>query len=273
MFKNDNFGHMKTTLFSILALFAISLWACTSPDDVSPDPEIETKDTTKQEEQDTPFVSTLQFKSLDDLDITADHYHVGKDKPVLVLCHQAGWSRGEYKETAPKFNELGFNCIAIDQRSGGTVNDVNNETAQRAAGKGLPQQFENAEQDILAAIKYAADYYGKNVILLGSSYSSGLALKIANESELVDKVLSFSPGEYFREFSLEAEVKGLDKPTFITSAKSERGQVLPLFEAVEYADKVLFTPTGPGQHGSRALWAEFEDSEDYWTAVKDFLSK
>lgn len=264
---------MKTTLFSALVLLTVSLWACTGPDMDDINPTVETEDTTKQEDQDTPFVSTFQFKSLDDLEITADHYHIGKDKPVMVLCHQAGWSRGEYKETAPKFNELGYNCIAIDQRSGGAVNDVNNETAQRAASEGLPQQFEDAEQDMLAAIKYASDYYGKNVILLGSSYSSGLALKIANESELVDKVLSFSPGEYYREFSLEAKVKGLDKPTFITSAKNERGQVLPLFEAVEYADKVLFTPTGPGQHGSRALWAEFEDSDDYWAMVKAFLNE
>ena len=46
--------------------------------------------------------------------------------PVLVLFHQAGWSRGEYREIAPKLNELGYICLAIDQRSGKGVNGVAN---------------------------------------------------------------------------------------------------------------------------------------------------
>ena len=41
-------------------------------------------------------------------------------------------------EIADSLTALGFNCLAIDQRSGGSVNGVTNETKVRAtaAGKG-----------------------------------------------------------------------------------------------------------------------------------------
>ena len=68
--------------------------------------------------------STIRFDASDGVSITADLYlaHADLNKPLIVLCHQAGWSRGEYREIAPKLNALGFNCIAIDQRSGGSIN-------------------------------------------------------------------------------------------------------------------------------------------------------
>jgi len=68
----------------------------------------------------------VEFASLDGLKVTADVYASSNDpsKPFIILCHQARWSRGEYREIAPKLNKLGFNCMAIDQRSGDSVNDV-----------------------------------------------------------------------------------------------------------------------------------------------------
>ncbi len=64
--------------------------------------------------------TTIHLKSADGLLITADSYlpHDTNTAPLIVLFHQAGSSRGEYSEIAPRLNELGFNCIAVDQRSG-----------------------------------------------------------------------------------------------------------------------------------------------------------
>ena len=100
--------------------------------------------------------STNEFPAPDDLKITADLYLVSEEKqtPLIVLCHQAGWSRGEYREIAPKLNQLGFNCLAIDQRSGGKVNDVPNETVRAALAAKKATTFIDAEQDIIAAIKW-----------------------------------------------------------------------------------------------------------------------
>jgi len=63
---------------------------------------------------------TITFPSSDGVKITADLYilHTDKNTPFIVLFHQAGFSRGEYREITPKLNRLGFNCMAIDQRSG-----------------------------------------------------------------------------------------------------------------------------------------------------------
>ena len=97
-----------------------------------------------------PAFKTVEIQSLDKLKITADVYapHADKKTPFIVLCHQAGWSRGEYREIAPRLNKMGFNCIAIDQRSGRAVNKVANQTTKRAAAAKKATGFLDAEQDL-----------------------------------------------------------------------------------------------------------------------------
>lgn len=68
---------------------------------------------------------TITFPSKDGLTLTADLYIMhDKSAPFIVLFHQARWSRGEYEEIAPRLNMMGFNCMAVDLRSGGQVNGV-----------------------------------------------------------------------------------------------------------------------------------------------------
>ena len=71
---------------------------------------------------------TVTFPSLDSVTITADWYPVNSESQTILLCHQNGFSRGEYAESARKLNMIGFNCLAIDQRVGNEVNGVTNET-------------------------------------------------------------------------------------------------------------------------------------------------
>lgn len=220
---------------------------------------------------DTAFTSKVEFASADGLLITADQYHVGKDKPVIVLCHQAGSSRGEYKEIAVTLNTLGFNCLAIDQRSGSTSNGVTNLTNGRATAAGKATGFNDAKQDIVSAVAWAKNYYNKNVSLLGSSYSSSLVLIIAKENATVERVLSFSPGEYLSPVNVKNVITGLNKPAFLTSAKSEQTQVATLFGVITSTNKVHYVPTGSGNHGASALWTSNTDHAEYWTAMKSFL--
>ena len=64
----------------------------------------------------------IYFSSKDGVRITADYYKVHADTvPLILLFHQAGWSRGEYIEIAPRLTQMGFNCMAIDLRSGKTL--------------------------------------------------------------------------------------------------------------------------------------------------------
>ena len=141
------------------------------------------KDTTPNNsgESDTAFIATVTFPSLDSVVITADHYHTNNSNPVVVLCHQAGWSRGEYLDVAPIFNDMGYNVVAIDQCSGGVVNGIENKTKNSAVTQGKSYEFIDAKQDIMAAVDWGKSKYNKNVILLGSSYSASLVLMVASE--------------------------------------------------------------------------------------------
>ncbi len=226
--------------------------------------------------------ATISFPSGDGLMITADVYAPREDKstPFIVLFHQAGWSRGEYLEIAPRLNDLGFNCMAIDQRSGNTVNGVENETARRARSVGKGTGYVDAMQDVEAALAYAREHYATGrMIAWGSSYSSSLVLRVAGvHPEMVDAVVSFSPGEYFSgegkpaSWVREAAEK-IRKPVFITSAGNERDKWTAIYEAVPSGEKTYYLPETNGQHGSRALWRQFEDSDGYWKAVEPFLRK
>lgn len=227
----------------------------------------------------THAVETISFNSKNGLEVTADLYLTNNTKaPFIILFHQAGWSRGEYLEIAPKLNAMGYNCMAVDQRSGEKVNNIINETAKRATEKGLSSDYPDALPDMLAAIDYVkANYKMKKLILWGSSYSSALVLKIAGDyPDIADATLSFAPGEYFERFGqsedwITQSAKYIKIPVFITSAKKEHVYWKSIFEAIPTTSKQSFLPTTEGHHGSRALWEQFDDHEAYWTAVNDFL--
>lgn len=225
---------------------------------------------------------TIKFKALDGLTITGDLYapHQDKSTAFIVLFHQAGWSRGEYVEIAPELNALGFNCLAIDQRSGGTVNDVENETYRRAVKENKSTTYIHAKQDLEAAlVKARSDYGNGKIIAWGSSYSAALVLALSSEKpQLADAVLAFSPGEYFQDLGkaptwVQESTAKIDVPVFITSARSEHEIWIKIFQAVPHEEKLSFIPETTGNHGSRALWSQFADSPQYWSAVKQFLIK
>jgi len=224
---------------------------------------------------------TVAFPSADGLEITADLYRAHEDEktPFIVLFHQAGWSRGEYREIAPRLNALGFNCLAVDQRSGKAVNGVPNETARRAAQAGMATSYVAAEPDLVAALEYAREELaGGELIAWGSSYSAALVLRVAGEKPgLVDGALSFAPGEYFEKLGKPADwigaaAKNIRVPVFITSAREEKERWEEIF-AVIASPKTSYVPETKGNHGSRALWRSFDDSPGYWNAVEGFLEE
>lgn len=222
----------------------------------------------------SPAQLTMEFPSKDGLLMTADWYPVSSDSEIVLLCHQNRFSRGEYAETARRLNKLGYNCMAIDQRVGIEVNGTRNETAFRAKENKMDPKLHEAEQDILAAIDFLNEKYKKRIILLGSSYSASLALKIAAENNKVSSVIVFSPGEYFDDISfLRSHITTLMKPLLITSSRSEADRVTDLLKDVNSRIKVQFIPSFEGEHGSKALWSSSPGNQDYWAVLISFLNK
>ncbi|MEQ9425847.1 MAG: alpha/beta hydrolase [Cyclobacteriaceae bacterium] len=222
---------------------------------------------------------TTSFPAMDGLEVTADLYITNAESaPLIVLFHQAGWSRGEYREIAPKLNQMGFNCIAVDQRSGKEVNGVANQTFMAAESNGINTTFIAAINDIEAGINFAKNVYSaKSIIIWGSSYSSSLVLKYAGDNpNSVDGVLAFSPGEYFKEKPVDfvqTSAAKIEIPVFITSSKAERSSWEDIFEAIPTDNKTSYIPRSAGHHGSRALWEANKGNEGYWKAATKFLDQ
>ena len=216
--------------------------------------------------------NTISFYAKDSVLITADTYFLKDIPPTVLLCHQAGFSRGEYMNTAKKLNDLGFSCLAIDQRSGKEVNGIVNQTALDADSKLKNVGYTGAKQDIDAAIDYLYNSNGnKPVIVVGSSYSASLALWIATENSKVKAVAAFSPGEYLTGIDLADKIRTLHVPAFVTSSKRETPTVEKLIHDIDPEYVTQFKSTAPGIHGSRALWETTEGHQAYWEAFKKFM--
>lgn len=260
-----------TIFFSCLTAFMIG---CQSSATETPVEQTNSTETIEKVDR-IEYPQAVTFPSLDGLLISANIYGVNPDAPVILLCHQARYNKFEYAGIAEKLNEKGFNCIAIDQRSGGPIANQVNETTLRALEAEKPIEFLDAEQDIIAAIRYAKSQYSGKLILWGSSYSSTLALYLGVDMSEVDAVISFSPGNYLadKKGSLIDHLKGFEKPVFVTSSKPESADVKKLLAKLPMKEnQIRFAPNGRGHHGSRALWPHQSDSEEYWSAIDSFLT-
>lgn len=224
---------------------------------------------------------TIKIKASDGVEVTVDlHISHPDTVPFIVLFHQAGWSRGEYQEIAPILNQLGFNCMAVDQRSGNAVNGVQNQTFVSARRMMKETKYVDALPDMNAAINHAKTYLAKgDLIIWGSSYSSALALKLAGDRPAdIDGVLAFSPGEYFQSMGkpkdyITTSASAIQCPSFITSARNEKDSWSGIHESIPTESKSFYLPETSGNHGSRALWSKFSDSQGYWDAVAAFLNQ
>jgi len=226
--------------------------------------------------EETYVGNKVVFQAKDGVEITAMLYEVNPKSPTILLCHQAGYNKFEYADIAPRLNQLGYNCLAMDQRSGGSFANHENETLLSANAKGHKDiSMIDAEQDITAAVEYLNKQYKQKIIVWGSSYSSSLVLFAAQENKHIKAVISFSPGDYFgdKKTSLKEVIPTIKKPFFLTSSKAEAEKLSELVQGVALKkNQVQFIPESDGFHGSRAIWVGQKGADEYWNALKGFLA-
>lgn len=217
----------------------------------------------------------VTFTAKDGLTIYATNYVISKDNPYILLFHQAGYSKGEYKEIAPKLLKMGYNCLAVDLRSGGDVNFSPNETAAQARKLNLPSEFLDAKQDIVAAIDYAYTKSNQPVILFGSSYSASLVLIVGKTNDKVKAIIAFSPGEYLKpEVNMASAVSQIKKPILAACSQREYIYVDEMLKSISPTYKTIFKPQdNPGAHGAKSLWNNCKASKEYWLALYLFFKK
>ena len=208
---------------------------------------------------------------------TSDHvtvygtfYPADHPKALILLFHQAGSSKAEYKTIAPHLVQLGFSALAIDQRSGGTLFG-SNQTASQFRGNA---EFLDAGKDIEAAISWG-EAAKRPILLWGSSYSAALVFLEAASHPEVKAVLAFSPGEYLGAPSLVGDAAAhLRMPIFVTSA-SAPGEIAAGRAILARAPtdvKRQYVPRH-GVHGSSTLISDRDPAgaAENWAAVGAFL--
>lgn len=219
---------------------------------------------------------TINFKTSDGLKVTADLYMPhSSNSPFIILYHQAGYSRGEYRSIAPVLNDMGFNCMAIDQRSGDEVNGIINETHKEAVEQELATEYLDAIPDLEAAYLYVKlSIKPDKLILWGSSYSAALLFYMGSvHHNNLSGILSFAPGNYFKvnNKDLKTYAARVTCPVFVTSARDEYNNWKAIYDNVR-SEKSFFLPENEGKHGSKALWGNNPSHKAYWDAVKTFLN-
>jgi len=213
----------------------------------------------------------VEIEAADGVKVFGTLYPTQKERPIILLFHQADANRGEYQDVAPGLVGLGFNALAIDQRSGGTLFDRRNQTVAHLQGT-TGYTYNEALLDLEAAVAWAEREGYKTIIVWGSSYSSALVFLLAANHPVVAGVLSFSPGEYLSDpHEVTVAASKVTVPVFITSSRFEAEAAKAISDAVASEDKVQFIPKGFGAHGSSALSSG--DSAEYWRAVKAFLAR
>ena len=197
--------------------------------------------------------------------------------PLILAFHQAESSHFEYVPLAPRLNRAGFSVLAIDQRSGGSEFEGENQTVQ-ARGGSAP--YDDALADLEAALTWGrAHANGAPLLAWGSSYSAALVFVLAAKHPTdVQGLLAFSPGEYLNGPDKVARAaRSLRQPVFIDQASSddEIAASRAIFRVVPASGKTLFVGRAEGVHGSATLRADRNPrgSEENWNAVMAFLTR
>ncbi len=223
---------------------------------------------------------TVSFPSADGLEVTADFYPGAYPAaPLVLLFHQSGSSRGEFRKVAWRIQELGYNALAVDLRWGKQASGIVNETAKRNDTPALMAQVEAGVAspwatiyasygDMLAALQWADEQglHGPR-FALGSSYSAMLVLRLGAEQPLAG-VLAYSPGEYDDAAPKQARAWAATSkaPVLNVAGPSEEQLVTPIADAVS-APGSQFVIAKRGRHGASIIYA----SDENWQTLAEFL--
>lgn len=174
-------------------------------------------------------------------------------RAIVLLFHQAGSNRHEYDPIVPVLNAAGFDTLAIDQRSGGTMWGAPNQTVRARGGS---VGYLQALPDLQAALDWARDHAHTGIVALGSSYSAALVFLLAerNRGQLAG-VAAFSPGEHLsRPHLVKRAAASLALPIYVTAAATDReqAQIDEVLSSVTRARVVRYRAPA-GVHGASTL--------------------
>ncbi len=190
-------------------------------------------------------------------------------RSIALLFHQAHANRHEYDSVVPALQKLGFDTLAIDQRSGGNLFGGHNETV---AELGASVDYLAALPDLEAALAWARAQHYERIVAVGSSYSSSLVIMLAaKHPQGLSAIASFSPGEYFNDKNLiKRAASKVALPFYITTGPEEAGRVAEVLRDAHGANIVHYQPK-VGVHGASTL-VEARDPDGWQANLASFAA-
>jgi dienelactone hydrolase len=223
---------------------------------------------------------TIALQTVDGVAVTADMYEpTGSRAGCVLLLHQSGGSRGEYRVIGPQLAARGWRALAADLRFGrqDRSTGVPNETGR---GVGAPAILDRndaearralvraSRADVEAALRHLTTGGCRDVVIWGSSATTIPALERTKDDPRVCAAILFSPGEYMREDpeAVRKMARAVQRPVLVVHGREEAELAVPVAEAVPLALRTVHA-SDLGAHGSSIL---VEDG-GAWKAVVDFL--
>jgi len=191
----------------------------------------------------------------------------GHADAVLLLFHQAGASRHEYDPLVPGLTKMGYDTLAIDQRSGDSLFGGRNETVAKRGGSA---DYLDALPDLEGALAWAKARHYARIAVVGSSYSASLAILLAaKHPQDIAAVASFSPGEYFddKDMVKRAAAK-VAVPFYITTRPEEEDKVQEVLRDARGKNVTHYRQT-IGVHGASTL-VQARDPQGYAANLRSF---
>ena len=172
---------------------------------------------------------------------TSYYRALNNNSKIALLFHQAGSNRMEYEPLLSTLHIVGFDTLAIDQRSGDTRWGADNMTVKRL---GQSTEYADAYLDLEAALEYAVKRKYKTIVAVGSSYSASLAIVLGSKNpNKIDAVAAFSPGEYFPDKNwIKTAAENLQIPLYVTGATNEKQRVEEVLVRTEGNDVTYYRP-------------------------------
>ena len=270
--KINNLQLSRKRIFSIIIyhlLVFVGVWFLVQSCQTSP----------SNDENITESQTTMSFVTADNIVVYGDLFEVDKSNTTILLFHQAGANAlSEYGSIIPHLIEMGYNVMAIDQRSGGQRFGGYNRTVAE-----LPTSrfgYCDVYPDLIGSINYLKEHnYSGKKIVWGSSYSAALVIKLASDHpEEIAAVLAFSPasGEPMNDCKPEQYFGALPMPVLILRPQREAD-----IESVKYQLELAKSQghqtyvANPGTHGSSMLVKQRVggDVSATWEVVADFLER
>lgn len=222
------------------------------------------------------LVREVTFKPTDGLTIYGDLVVQDEDLKTVLLFHQGGSNvRGEYSYTLPVLYSMGYNILAIDLLGGGGLFDQPNRTVNNAPSD-INASYCDAETGIQAAIDYAVSIGLKDLILVGSSYTATLVIRVgAQNNDKVSGIMAFSSssGGPMTPCRPDDVLENLDIPLLAVRPQKEMEieSVASQLEMIKSYGHQTYVAS-QGVHGSSMLHPDrSKDAEKTWEVVRLFL--